>query len=141
MFMPSPTETPTTTKRDNTRTPYELNAQDCEPTGFDFFDRFAELHTHRWSRDKSTLLARKEGIELTDDHWAVICFLRQYYCEHGTPKHARLLARELNEHFAAQGGNRYLRTLFPGGPVTQGCRLANLRVPANAVDRSFGTDY
>lgn len=141
MITSTQTATPATTTQDTTRTPYDLNPQDSEPTGYDFFDRFAELHTHRWSRDKSSTLARREGIEFTDEHWQVICFLRQYYCEHGTPKHARLLSRALNQRFAARGGNRYLRTLFPGGPVTQGCRIANLRVPANAVDQSFGTDY
>lgn len=141
MITLTPTYTPTTTKQVNSRTPNDLNAQDSEPTGFDFFDRFAELHTHRWSREKSTTLARWEGIEFTEEHWQVICFLRQYYCEHGTPKQARFLSQALNQRFAAWGGSRYLRTLFPGGPVTQGCRLANLRVPANAVDWSFGTDY
>ena len=30
-------------------------------------------------------------------------------------------------------------TLFPGGPVAQGCRLAGLKAPAGAVDRGFGS--
>lgn len=50
-------------------------------------------------------------------------------------------ARALNKHFSVQGGNRYLCHLFTGGPVTQGSRLANVRIPANATDVSFGTSY
>ena len=46
-----------------------------------------------------------------------------------------------NRRFAARGGKKYLYSLFAGGPVTQGSRLANLRTPANATDVSFGTSY
>jgi len=45
------------------------------------------------------------------------------------------MARALNKNFAAQGGNRYFYSLFAGGPVTQGSRLANLRTRANATGR------
>ena len=61
--------------------------------------------------------------------------------EQDVPKYARSLARDLEKQFSKQGGNKYLRNLFSGGPVTQGCRLANLRIPANATDVSFGTSY
>jgi tRNA 2-thiouridine synthesizing protein E len=71
----------------------------------------------------------------------VISYLREQYLEHGLPRFARTTARALNKQFAAQGGNKYLYNLFPGGPVTQGSRLANLRIPANATDISFGTSY
>jgi tRNA 2-thiouridine synthesizing protein E len=71
----------------------------------------------------------------------VISYLREQYLEHGLPRFARSTARALNKKFAAQGGGKYLHNLFPGGPVTQGSRLANLRTPANATDISFGTSY
>jgi tRNA 2-thiouridine synthesizing protein E len=34
---------------------------------------------------------------------------------------------------------KYLYTLFPGGPIVQGCRLAGLKAPAGATDRGFGS--
>jgi len=71
----------------------------------------------------------------------VISYLREQYLEDGLPRFARTTARALNKQYAAQGGNKYLYNLFPGGPVTQGSRLANLRTPANASDVSFGTSY
>ena len=71
----------------------------------------------------------------------MINYLRNNYLEQGVPRYARSLARDLDKQFSNQGGNKYLRNLFSGGPVTHGCRLANLRTPANATDVSFGTSY
>ncbi len=53
--------------------------------------------------------------------------------------HSRELHDALDEKFHIKGGMRYLYTLFPGGPVAQGCRLAGLPIPAGAIDRSFGS--
>jgi tRNA 2-thiouridine synthesizing protein E len=104
-------------------------------------DRLAELAAHRWTRAKSHALAGLEGIELSDEQWAVVVFLRKYYLYHGRPASARTTAKALNEHFSGRGGNRYLHRLFAGGPVAQGSRFANLRSPAYATDSSFGTSY
>ncbi|UCH52898.1 MAG: TusE/DsrC/DsvC family sulfur relay protein [Pseudomonadota bacterium] len=103
--------------------------------------RLTELAGHQWTRSRSEALAKLDGIELTDEHWAVIVFLRRYYLEKGLPAHARVTAQALNEHFTAQGGSAYLQRLFAGGPVTQGSRLANLRMPPNASDSSIGIRY
>ena len=117
------------------------NAQDSETFSLHAGIRLAELIDQNWSRKKSTQLAMREGISLTDQHWHVIHYLRKLYLNHGLPRFARTTARSLNRQIAAQGGNKYLYSLFAGGPVTQGSRLANLRTPANATDVSFGTSY
>lgn len=122
-------------------TQYAIQARDSEPTGYNMPERHTELAEQAWSREKSTALAANEGIALNDDHWNVIMYLRKQYLEQGSPRHARRLARDLARHFSADGGSRYLRQLFTGGPVTQGSRLANLRAPANATDLSFGTNF
>jgi len=122
-------------------TQYKINAQDSEKSSQYASIRQAELSDQSWNRERSANLATSEGFELTDQHWHVISYLREQYLEHGLPRFARTTARALNKQFAAQGGNKYLHDLFPGGPVTQGSRLANLRTPANATDISFGTSY
>ena len=103
--------------------------------------RFTELANQHWGRSKSLALAKNEGVDMNDEHWAVIVFLRKYYLDHGLPISARTTARALNKNFSGQGGTKYLNRLFSGGPVTQGSRLANLRTPAYATDPSFGTSY
>jgi tRNA 2-thiouridine synthesizing protein E len=122
-------------------TQYKIDAQDSETSSQYASVRQAELSNQGWNRQRSADLATSEGFELTDQHWDVISYLREQYLEHGLARFARTTARALNKQFAAQGGNKYLHNLFPGGPVTQGSRLANLRTPANATDISFGTSY
>ena len=117
------------------------NAQDTETSSQHAGIRLAELIDQNWSRNKSANLAKSEGISLTAKHWDVILYLRKQYLVYGLPRHARITSRALAREFSAQGGNKYLYRLFAGGPVTQGSRLANLRMPANATDISFGTSY
>ncbi len=120
---------------------FNADPQGTETSGRSIGDRSVELADQQWDRSKSLALAKSEGIAFTDEHWAVIVFLRKYYLEHGLPITARTTARALKRGFCVQGGNRYLHRLFAGGPVTQGSRLANLRTPAYATDLSFGTSY
>lgn len=120
---------------------YPIHPQDTETSSQDINIRRTEIAAQHWDRSQSVRLAKEEGIELTDQHWAVIVYLRKNYLTQGLPRHARSLARELRLHFKAEGGGKYLRQLFTRGPVTQGSRIANLRSPAEATDMSFGTCY
>ena len=122
-------------------TQYTVDVQDTETSSPNVDIRTAELVAQNWNRKTSLDLAKSEGISLSEEHWTVIMYLRERYIDQGLPRHARSLARDLAKQFFAQGGNKYLRHLFVGGPVTQGSRLANLRTPANATDISFGTCY
>ncbi len=118
-----------------------VGLQETETSGSNIAERSIELANQRWSRAKSVALAKSEDIDLNDEHWAVIVFMRKHYREQGLPINARTTARALNRHFSSQGGSKYLRGLFSGGPVTQGGRIANLHTPAYATDPSFGTSY
>ncbi|MGD2075510.1 MAG: TusE/DsrC/DsvC family sulfur relay protein [Gammaproteobacteria bacterium] len=100
-----------------------------------------ELEIQNWNRERALELSKSEGLTLTDAHWEVIDFLRTRYLEQGDPESAREVAEDLREAFADRGGEKQLRRLFPGGPVTQGSRIAGLPVPAYSVDTSFGTTY
>ena len=120
---------------------YNINALDAETSSQHTNVRFSELDAQHWDRDKSSDLAHKEDINMTDAHWDVIQYLRLYYIETGLPRFARVTSRALNKRFSALGGSKYLYGLFPGGPVTQGSRLANLRTPPLSTDLSFGSSY
>ena len=122
-------------------TQHTVNPHETETSGSNIADRSKELADQHWDRSHSTALAKSEGIDLSDEHWAVIVFMRKYYLEHGLPINARTTARALNMNFSGRGGSKYLRRLFSKGPVTQGSRLANLRTPAYSTDPSFGTSY
>ena len=94
-----------------------------------------------WSESVAQDLARQENIQLTDAHWQVINMLRDHYRLHGLAPHARKLLDGLEEHFHQEGGKRYLYQLFPGGPVTQGSKIAGLPLPPYSSDHSFGSVF
>lgn len=82
-----------------------------------------------WSEGFAIAQAAKEGLELTDEHWAVIHYIREYYEKHGV----QAQVRNMIKHFTAEwgperGSNHHLHDLFPrGGPQKQGNRLAGIR--------------
>jgi tRNA 2-thiouridine synthesizing protein E len=81
-----------------------------------------------WSEDFARALARREGLVLTDAHWELIGFLRQYDGEHGVQPQVREMIRHFTRAWGPQrGSNHALHDLFPrGGPQKQGNRLAGL---------------
>ncbi len=93
-----------------------------------------------WSKDSAKDAAAAEGLTLGDDHLEVLQALQEYYSHHEASHiNMRELHDALDEKFHHKGGMKYLYSLFPGGPVAQGCRLAGLQVPAGAVDKGFGS--
>jgi tRNA 2-thiouridine synthesizing protein E len=97
-----------------------------------------ELELGNWDETQGQRTAEQEGIELTAEHWDVVRCLREYYLEHGKPESGRELSDMLDRRYADQGGRKYLRRLFPQGPVAQGMRIAGLPVPAHTEDEGFG---
>lgn len=84
-------------------------------------------------------MAEKEGITLSNEHLGVIECLRDYYLEFGEAEKGRDIEDMLDEVFDGHGGRKYLWKLFPGGPVTQGMRVAGLPMPPHSGDKGFGT--
>jgi tRNA 2-thiouridine synthesizing protein E len=98
-----------------------------------------KLEMEQWTRAQGEAIAAAEGIAMGEVHWQVVDFLRDYYLRCGQATSGRLLARILDEEFAARGGTAYLLTLFPKGPVAQASRIGGLPVPPYTEDRSFGS--
>ena len=94
-----------------------------------------------WSQQAAAEVAAEEGITMGADHLEAVRALQQFYARHdGEPSiHIRELHDALDEHFHARGGMKFLYELFPGGPVSQGCRLAGLEPPAGSSDPGFGS--
>jgi len=82
-----------------------------------------------WSEEFAEALALEEGITLSDEHWQVIHYIRNYFHEHGVQAQVRHMIKYFSEQWdLARGSNHYLHDLFPmGGPQKQGNRLAGIR--------------
>ena len=81
-----------------------------------------------WSEDFVRAQAQAEGLELSDEHWQLIRFLREYYAEHGVQAQVRAMIRHFAQVWGPERGNNHvLHEIFPrGGPQKQGNRLAGL---------------
>ncbi len=91
-----------------------------------------------WTMHDAQMVAKKEGLELNDEHWEVIRTIQAVYSEDQSLP-LRTCHDALEAHFSSRGGSRYLFSILPGGPVVQGCRLAGLTPPQGSTDGSFGS--
>lgn len=83
-----------------------------------------------WSRELADEMARQENIVLSDPHWAVIGFMREYFEQRGITPDARHVIRFLAAYRGGQSeGRNELFRLFPYGYVKQACRIAGMRRP------------
>ncbi len=81
-----------------------------------------------WSEEVAEILTREYGLhELTETHWKVMRFLREYYFYHGRAP--------LNRHLKEGTGLslQVLESLFPGGIRLGAKRLAGLPNPKSCL--------
>lgn len=81
-----------------------------------------------WSEEWAHAVARELGIVLSEDHWEVIRFMRQYYAEHQIAADARFAIKLLDARYPSKGRAR-LFELFPYGYVGQACKIAGMKRP------------
>ncbi|BDR34550.1 sulfurtransferase TusE [Photobacterium damselae] len=87
-----------------------------------------------WSKELVPQLAEEEGIELTEAHWEVIHFVREFYLEFNTSPAIRMLVKAMAKQYGEEkGSSRYLYKLFPKGPAKQATKLAGLPKPVKCI--------
>ena len=86
------------------------------------------LDPNSWTETVAVEFARQENIQLTDDHWDVIRFMREYYEHHQVIPDARFAIKHLAARLGKESRNRIFE-LFPYGYVKQACRIAGMRRP------------
>ncbi|GGQ12262.1 TusE/DsrC/DsvC family sulfur relay protein [Shewanella litoralis] len=87
-----------------------------------------------WQEAMAPVIAATENIELTEQHWEVIRFVRNFYLEYKTSPAIRVLVKAIGQSLGADKGNsKYLYTLFPIGPAKQATKIAGLPKPAKCL--------
>ncbi len=81
-----------------------------------------------WSETLAIEFARQESIQLTDEHWDVISFMREYYDKHQVIPDVRFAIKHLAARLGKESRNRIFE-LFPYGYVKQEYRIAGMRRP------------
>ena len=81
-----------------------------------------------WSEEIATALAASESVpDLTDQHWKVIRYLREYYVKNGVAPMIRKIQKDIGVD------NKQLYVLFPSGPAKGACKIAGLAKPTGCV--------
>jgi len=87
-----------------------------------------------WHPQLALRIAEAEDIDMNDDHWAVVNFLRRYYEDYAIVPAVRVLTRAISNTLGPDKGNsRFLYKLFPGGPLRQACKIAGMPRPASCT--------
>ncbi|MGD8483703.1 MAG: TusE/DsrC/DsvC family sulfur relay protein [Thioalkalispiraceae bacterium] len=87
-----------------------------------------------WTPEVAEYMAKDEDAELTENHWEVINFLREYYDEYQIAPAVRVLTKAIGKKLGKEKGNsKYLYELFPYGPGKQACKYAGLPKPTGCV--------
>ncbi|RLA38321.1 MAG: sulfurtransferase TusE [Gammaproteobacteria bacterium] len=92
------------------------------------------LNLADWTEEIANVLAKEEGIEMSENHWEVVNFLREYYDEYQIAPAVRVLTKSIGKKLGAEKGNsKYLYELFPYGPAKQACKIAGLPKPTGCI--------
>ncbi|WP_416778139.1 sulfurtransferase TusE [Xenorhabdus budapestensis] len=87
-----------------------------------------------WKEAMAPLLAEQEDITLTEQHWEVVRFVREFYKEFNTSPAIRMLVKAISQKYGEEKGNsRYLYRLFPKGPAKQATKIAGLPKPVKCI--------
>ncbi|MCF6193646.1 MAG: TusE/DsrC/DsvC family sulfur relay protein [Kangiellaceae bacterium] len=91
-------------------------------------------NNQQWNMDIALQIAELETIEMTEDHWQVVKYVREFYEEFNTSPSIRPLVKYLRKVLGEEKGNSlYLQILFPEGPAKQATKIAGLPKPARCT--------
>ncbi len=81
-----------------------------------------------WNEEVAEALASTEDVQdMTENHWKVIYYLRDYYKKYGIAPMIRKLCKETGFSL------KEIYELFPSGPAKGACKVAGLTKPTGCV--------
>jgi len=85
-----------------------------------------------WSAPLGTYMASLDGVTLTEEHWEIIHYFREYYEDYNIPPPMRMVMRVFKKAFGDDNANsRYLLQLFPEGVAKAASKFGGLPKPKN----------
>ena len=91
------------------------------------------INQYEWSQELALELAQLEGVTLSEEHWELMHYLREYHEDYDIAPPMRMMVRLMTKAFGDKVNSRYLQALFPQGPAKQGSRFAGLPKPKNCL--------
>jgi len=88
----------------------------------------------QWNENIATHMAKEDGLELSEEHWEIIRFLRDYFQKYQIAPMIKILTKEIGKTMGKEkGSTKYLYQLYPAGPAKQACKYAGLPKPTGCV--------
>ena len=86
------------------------------------------VNVEDWNEEVAKVIAKEESIELTDQHWALINYLRDEYINNGgNQPNNRAILKHMTEALPNEKvDSKYLYILFPGNPSKQAGRIGGI---------------
>lgn len=83
-----------------------------------------------WNEDVAAAIAADLGLQLNEQRWLVVRFVREYFEERQIVPEARTVLKAIGEALGKEHATRrYLYSLFPYGYGQQACKIAGMRKP------------
>lgn len=84
-----------------------------------------------WNESLARELADDEGLQLNENYWKILRFMRDFWQKHRIAPDVRHVTRYLSEDMGLdkKASKRFLFDLFPYGYVKQACRIAGMKRP------------
>ncbi len=79
-----------------------------------------------WDEDVAKALATEDGIELTQEHFDVLKYLRTEYLENNEQPMERAINKGMSKIWGKKVSSKDLYVLFPLAPSKQGNKIAGL---------------
>jgi tRNA 2-thiouridine synthesizing protein E len=81
-----------------------------------------------WNEEIAKAIATTEGVmDMTEDHWKLVNYLRDYFLKFGIAPMIRKLCKETGFPL------KKVYELFPSGPAKGACKVAGLAKPTGCV--------
>ncbi len=86
------------------------------------------LEPDQWNEEVAKAIATTEGVnELSEEHWKLVHYLRNYFLQFGVAPMIRKLCKETGFDL------KKVYELFPSGPAKGACKVAGLAKPTGCV--------
>jgi len=85
------------------------------------------VNSNEWTQALGQKIADDEEVEMTDEHWDVIEYLRAEYVENpGSEANERTIIKDMGKKWGKKINSKYMYQLFPGMPSKQGRKIGGL---------------
>ena len=101
---------------------YEVGGKTMEPNANGYL-----VDVNDWNEEIAQIIAKEEGIELTDKHWDLINYLRDEFINNaGNQTNNRNIVKPMSDKWGEKLGQKDVYALFPRDPSKQGGRIGGL---------------